>query len=213
MRGASRRGGSGKSPWRARKRNRLVPASLRGTNPAAFAQLARKRRYPGIWRVVRAASGGCAGRVTVAVRASRRGGSGKSPWREAAVHPSSHTVYRLPLRKCSYIITNHHKASCFVGALVHRLLVVRHDSHAQQLSWCFTYPVCIPRECCTKQAASCGFSLHARKSSIRYGHHILTYHIPCAHSCLEAQPPKAGAATGPDVPSNVYRPLSSMDIC
>ena len=190
----------------------LVPASLRGTNPAAFAQLARKRRYPGIWRVVRATSGGCAGRVTVAVRASRRGGSGESPWREAAVHPSSHTVCRLPLSKCSYIITNHHKVSCFVGALVHRLLVVRHDSPARQLSWCFTYPVCIPRECCTKQAASCGFSLHARKSSIRYGHHILTYHVPCAHSCLEAQPPKAGAATGPDVPSNVYRPLSSMDI-
>ena len=190
------RGRGGVGAWGA-----LVPASLRGTNPAAFAQLARKRRYPGIWRVVRPASGGCAGRVAVAVRASRRGGGCRSPL----------ISYRLPIVP-QQVLIYHHKASCFVGALVHRLLVVRHDSPARQLSWCFTYPVCIPRECCTKQAASCGFSLHARKSSIRYGHHILTYHIPCAHSCLEAQPPKAGAATGPDVPSNVYRPLSSMDI-
>ena len=171
-----------------------MPASLRGTNPAAFAQLARKRRYPGIWRVVRATSGGCAGRAAVA-------GGCRSPL----------ISYRLPI-VTQQVLIYHHKASCFVGALVHHLLVVRHDSPARQLSWCFTYPVCIPRECCTKQAASCGFSLHARKSSMRYGHHILTYHVPCAHSCLEAQPPKAGAATGPDVPSNVYWPLSSMDI-
>ena len=178
-----------------------MPASLRGTNPAAFAQLARKRRYPRIWRVVRAAVAGA---------------QGKSPWRVGQVAVaggcrSPLISYRLPI-VTQQVLIYHHKASCFVGALVHRLLVVRHDSPARQLSWCFTYPVCIPRECCTKQAASCGFSLHARKSSMRYGHHILTYHVPCAHSCLEAQPPKAGAATGPDVPSNVYWPLSSMDI-
>ena len=93
--GSGRRGGWLGPPWRARKRNRLVPASLRGTNPATFAQLARKRRYPGIWRVVRATSGGCAGRVTVAVRASHRGGSGESPWRGLPF-----TLHLIPSTDC-----------------------------------------------------------------------------------------------------------------
>ena len=149
----------------------LVPASLRGTISTTFAQLARKTRYPGIWR-----AGRRGGRLREASRRGRVAGRGRR---------SPLVSYRPPITS-QQVLIYHHKASGFVGALVLHLLFVRHDGLARPLSWCFSPLVYVPRGCCTKRAASCRFSHHTRKSSMGYGHHILTYHVTCAYSCLEA---------------------------
>lgn len=113
----------------------LVPASLRGTYSTVFAQLARKTRYPGIWR-----AGRRGGRLREASRRGRVAGRGRR---------SPLVSYRPPITS-QQVLIYHHKASWFVGALVLRLLVVRHNGLARPLSWCFSPLVYVPRECCTK---------------------------------------------------------------
>ena len=114
---------------------RNPPASLRGTISTTFAQLARKTRYPGIWR-----AGRRGGRLREASRRGRVAGRGRR---------SPLVSYRPPITS-QQVLIYHHKASWFVGALVLRLLVVRHNGLARPLSWCFSPLVYVPRECCTK---------------------------------------------------------------